>query len=251
MARQTGIIRLKGTIGGVSFYKSADGHLAREKGGVDGNRIKNDPAFQRTRENGQEFGTAGSGAKLLRNANRNLINNAKDRNTSARLTTQMLRVVKSDPVNERGERKVMNGNLDILLGFEFNTRGRLGSTFFGTYNSTFDRATGDASVSVEAFSPINSIAFPGGTTHYKMVSGVSLVDFDNEEMEFDIEETPIQPMSATTVPALTLDTSVTGGSTSPAFIVFGVQFYQEVNGEMYVLNNGSFNALQLVFVDQL
>jgi len=32
MAKQTGIIKLKGTIGGISFYKTSDGHLAREKG---------------------------------------------------------------------------------------------------------------------------------------------------------------------------------------------------------------------------
>ncbi len=50
MARQKGIIKLKGTIGDISFYKTTDGHLAREKGGVEKDRIMNDPAFQRTRE---------------------------------------------------------------------------------------------------------------------------------------------------------------------------------------------------------
>ena len=55
MARQKGIIKLKGSIGDVSFYKTKDGYLAREKSGVDKDRIKNDPAFQRTRENGAEF----------------------------------------------------------------------------------------------------------------------------------------------------------------------------------------------------
>jgi hypothetical protein len=58
MARQKGIIKLKGTIGDITFNKTQDGHLAREKGGVDASRIKNDPAFQRTRENGSEFGRA-------------------------------------------------------------------------------------------------------------------------------------------------------------------------------------------------
>lgn len=59
MARQKGIIKLKGTIGDITFYKTQDGHLAREKGGIDASRIKSDPAFQRTRENGSEFGRAG------------------------------------------------------------------------------------------------------------------------------------------------------------------------------------------------
>ncbi|MBS3993278.1 MAG: hypothetical protein KGZ87_06150 [Bacteroidetes bacterium] len=40
MAKQKGIIKLKGTIGDITFYKTQDGHLAREKGGVDGQRIK-------------------------------------------------------------------------------------------------------------------------------------------------------------------------------------------------------------------
>lgn len=250
MARQSGIIRLKGTIGGVSFYKSADGHLAREKGGVDGNRIQNDPAFQRTRENGQEFGTAGFGAKLLRNANRNLINSAKDRNTSSRLTRDMLKVVKTDAVNPRGERKITEGDMDLLVGFDFNIRGRLGSTFFGTFSSTFDRATGAASISVQDFVPLNSIAAPSGTTHFKLVSAASLVDFESGDLETDIEETAIEPLSATTMPAFTLDTTVAAAATVPAFVVFGIQFFQEVNGDMYVLKNGAFNALQLVLVDK-
>ena len=53
MAKQSGIIKLEGTIGDITFYKSQDGLLARAKGGVDASRIQNDAAFQRTRENGE------------------------------------------------------------------------------------------------------------------------------------------------------------------------------------------------------
>lgn len=61
MARQKGIIKLKGTLGGITFYKtSLDGHLAREKGGIEAERIANDLAFQRTRENNSEFGREGA-----------------------------------------------------------------------------------------------------------------------------------------------------------------------------------------------
>lgn len=66
MAQQKSIIKLRGTIGGISFYKSKDGYLAREKGGVDGSRIASDPAFARTRENGAEFSNSASAGKLLR-----------------------------------------------------------------------------------------------------------------------------------------------------------------------------------------
>ena len=76
MARQKGIIKLKGTIGDITFYKTQDGHLAREKGGIDASRIASDPAFQRTRENGSEFGRAGKAGKMLRTALRPLLLNS-------------------------------------------------------------------------------------------------------------------------------------------------------------------------------
>ena len=59
MAKQKGIIKLDGTSGDIAFYKSQDGYLARENGGVSADRIANDPNFQRTRENSEEFGRAG------------------------------------------------------------------------------------------------------------------------------------------------------------------------------------------------
>ncbi|MFT5252316.1 MAG: hypothetical protein ACI87N_001323 [Flavobacteriales bacterium] len=65
MARQKGIIKLKDTIGDITFYKTKDGHLAREKGGVDASRIASDPAFQRTRENGAEFERTLKAGKVL------------------------------------------------------------------------------------------------------------------------------------------------------------------------------------------
>jgi hypothetical protein len=58
----------------------------REKSGIDANRIKNDPAFQRTRENGSEFGRAGKAGKTLRTALRTLLLNSSDGRVVSRLT---------------------------------------------------------------------------------------------------------------------------------------------------------------------
>jgi hypothetical protein len=40
MARQDGVIKLTGQMGDISFYKSKDGHLVRQKGGIDGNGLR-------------------------------------------------------------------------------------------------------------------------------------------------------------------------------------------------------------------
>jgi len=249
MARQTGIIKLKGTIGDISFYKTADGHLARTKGGVDANRIANDPAFQRTRENGSEFGRAGKGGKLLRNAIRILLQNAKDKRVVSRLTKALVAVVKSDTTSERGLRTVQDGNLSLLENFEFNSNGKLGSTLFTAFAAAFDRVAGEATLDIAAFSPTVRIAAPAGTTHFKIVTGLAEIDFKNEIFTFDSDESGILPYGSANTAAINLNATVTVNSTFPVLQVVGVEFYQEVNGQMYPLKNGAYNALSIVTVD--
>jgi len=250
MARQSGIIKLKGTIGDISFYKTSDGHLAREKGGVDKNRIMNDPAFQRTRENGAEFGRAGKAGKLIRNALRILMQNAKDKRVTSRLTKEMVVVVKSDAVNDRGLRTVQDGNFDHISGFDFNIRGKLGNTLFSPYNATFDRTTGEFAATLAPFSPIIRIAAPGGTTHFRMISGAAELDFVNDEFVFEMDNSGILPYTAPDTTAMSLESTITANSTLPVVGVLGIEFYQEVNGEMYSLKNGMYNSLAIVLTDK-
>jgi len=249
MARQTGIIKLKGTLGDISFYKSSDGHLARTKGGVDKNRIANDPAFQRTRENGSEFGRAGKGGKVLRNAIRILLQNAKDKRVVSRLTKDLLAIVKTDTTNERGLRTIQDGNLSLLENFEFNLNGKLGSTLYAAFTNAFDRVSGDATLNLTPFSPTVRIAAPTGTTHFKVVMGASELDFANETSTFENDETAILPYTVPDTAAIALTASLTANSTLPVIQVLGIEFYQEVNGQMYELKNGAYNALSVVIVD--
>ena len=138
MAQQKGILPLKGTIGNITFYKSQDGYLAREKGGIESQRIATDPAFQRTRENNAEFGRAGKAGKVLRNAVRALLQNASDSKATSRLTREMIKVVQADTTNPRGLRNVIDGEAELLLGFEFNVAGKLSATLFAPYTTTID-----------------------------------------------------------------------------------------------------------------
>jgi len=249
MARQTGIIKLKGTIGGITFYKTSDGDLAREKGGVDASRIANDPAFQRTRENGSEFGRAGKGGKLLRNAIRILLQNAKDKRVVSRLTTDLLKVVKTDTSNARGLRTIPDGDMGLLLGFDFNIDGKLGSTLFAASTNAFDRVSGAATLSLAPFAPTVRIAAPAGTTHFKMVMGATELDFGAETSTFENDETAILPYDSANTAAIDLTATVTADSTLPVVQVMGIEFYQEVNGEMYPLKNGAYNALAVIDID--
>ena len=250
MAKQKGIIKLDGTIGGITFYKATqDGYLAREKGGVSADKIANDPAFQRTRENGEEFGRAGKAGKLLRNSIRAMLQNASDSRMVSRLTQKMVEVVQEDAVNPRGQRNVIDGEAELLEGFEFNISGKLGTTLYAPYTSTIDRVAGILVVSIPAFVPLNMVAAPGGSTHFKIVSAGTEVDFENETFVVATSETAVLPWDTTATAVINLSNAVTANSVHPLFLALGIEFYQEVNGQMYPLKNGAYNALALVKVD--
>ncbi|SHG81011.1 hypothetical protein SAMN05443549_1075 [Flavobacterium fluvii] len=251
MARQKGIIKLKGTIGDITFYKTQDGHLAREKGGIDASRIASDPAFQRTRENGSEFGRAGKAGKILRTSLRALLLNSADGRMVSRLTQAMVKVIQADVTSVRGLRNVIDGEAELLAGFEFNIRGKLGTSLFAPFVGAIDRATGAITVDLDPFVPANMIAAPSGTTHFKIISAGAEIDFEAETFVEAHSETAILPWDSVPTVAISQTNQVTPASTKPLFLALGVEFYQEVNGQMYPLKNGAYNPLALVQVSGL
>ena len=251
MARQKGIIKLKGTIGDITFYKTQDGHLAREKGGIDASRIANDAAFQRTRENGAEFGRAGKAGKLMRTAFRGALLKAADGRMVSRLTQRMIKVIQADSTSDRGLRNVIDGEAELVQGFEFNIRGKLGTSLFAPYTAAIDRVAGELTVDVPSFIPTNMVAAPTGTSHYKIISAAAEIDFEAETFVVANSETAILPWDAVATVAVNHVNQVTAASTKPLFLVLGVEFFQQINGQMYALKNGAFNPLAVVQVSGL
>lgn len=248
MAQQKGILPLKGTIGNITFYKSKEGYLAREKGGISANRIASDPAFQRTRENGAEFGRAGAAGKLLRTSLMALLQNASDSKMVSRLTREMMKVIQADATNPRGLRNVIDGEAELLLGFDFNINGKLGTTLYAPFTPTINRVTGEMVITLPPFIPLNMIKAPAGTTHFRINSAGVEVNFEQKQYVVDLKTTAQLPWNNTATAAITLTANVTANSTHPLFLALGIEFFQEVNGSMYPLKNGAFNPLALVNV---
>ncbi|MGL2965856.1 hypothetical protein [Flavobacterium sp. XGLA_31] len=249
MARQKGILKIKGTIGDITFYKTKDGYLVKEKSAIEGNRIATDPAFQRTRENNYEFGRAGKAGKVLRTALRPLLLNTSDSRMVGRLTQMMMKVIKADLVSDRGQRNVIDGETELLVGFEFNSNGKLSNSLYAPFTSNIDRVSGDVILEIPPFVPIEMVAAPSGTTHFKIVSGGAELDFEAGTFVVSTSETVVLPWDATPTVLVTHTNVVTPNSTKPILMVVGVEFYQEVNGSMYPLKNGAYNPLSVVIVD--
>jgi hypothetical protein len=248
MAKQSAIIPFEGTLGNITFYKSGDGYRVKRKSGVSGKRFATDPAFQRTRENGAEFGRAGTGGKTLRMALQGLPKNASDGKMVSRLTREMLRVIQADTVNARGKRRIIDGDLNLLAGFDFNSNGKLTSTLSAPFSPAIDRAAGELSISIPSFVPDRMLQVPAGASHYRINSAAAAVDFEQKKHVADVQRTAILPWNGNAAAALLLAHTVPAGSSLPLFLAMGVEFYQEMNGGLYPLKDAGFNCLSLVAV---
>jgi hypothetical protein len=248
MAQQKSILKLRGTIGGISFYKSKDGFLAREKGGVDASRIANDPGFARTRENGAEFGNSASAGKLLRDAVRVLGKDASDGRVTSRLTQIMAQIKNMDEANARGERHVGEGITKdeakaLLLGFNFNVNAALGTVLYKAFE--VDTETGE--IKIAALNPQKDISLPSGASHIILKSGFASVNFLTGESEMTVSA-PLRIATNAIDQAVALKPATVPALEGTSFILLSIDFIQEVNNADYSLNNNSYNVLAIVAV---
>jgi hypothetical protein len=202
-----------------------DGFLAREKGSVDAERIKNDPNFARTRENGAEFGRAGAAGKLLRTSLRTLILNTSDSRMASRLTREMVKVIQAAEINSRGQRNVIDGEAELLQGFEFNEDGKLIRTFYAPFDSVIDRAQGALTINIPEFVPGNMIAAPQGATRVKLIAAGVEIDFQTGTYVINTSQSGEIVLGPQTEAAIASENVVTAASANPLFLAFGLEFY--------------------------
>lgn len=248
MAKNKSILKFEGTLDGMTFYKSTDGHLVRTKGGVSKSRIMSDPAYIRTRENMSEFSSVAQSGKLLRNSLGSLLRRGKDPRTSSRLMGLLSKVKNLDASSARGLRVVSQGiasaeGKTLLQGFDFNKRAHLSQVL----HTPFDLDTITGTLEIANFIPNEHIHMPEGATHVSFTNASMNIDFDT-----NIYDLQLSPASN-----ILLDMTSSTVSLTPAAIPSGtgnmlhlllIEFFQEVNGVQYSLRNGAFNVLHLLVV---
>ena len=240
---------ISGTIGNLTFFKSSDGFMVKARGSISADKLANSASFERTRENMAEFTRAGEASKVLREAFAGSIKKSKDRRLPSRLTTEMYKVVMSDSTSKRGQRNVTDGEASLLTGFEFNIGANLTSSISAPYTAAINRATGEFSVNVPSFVPASFVMPPQGATHFQLFIGAAAIDFEAGTYEALTAESGGLEYGNTAVTPVSLKITLAANSALPLFLVYGIEFMQTVNGELYPLNNLSFNACTIVKVD--
>ena len=248
MARLKGILKIHGTLDDLTFYKTQDGHLVKTKSSISKQRIMTDPNFQRTRENGSEFGSAASAGKLLRAAIRALLLTTSDNRITSRVTKVMTIVKNYDATSARGLRNVgvaisQAAAKAELKDFDFNIESPLSSTLFKPF--AINATTGV--ITITGLVPSTDISFPIGATHVTVRGGWVKIDFAGNKAEIQLTNATNMVISNTAT-SVTLTPTAGPAVVGTGLFLLAVEFFQLVNGVQYTLKNGSYNSLSIVQV---
>jgi hypothetical protein len=127
----------------------------------------------------------------------------------------------------------------------------LSETIDAPYTATINRVSGEARVVAPAFDPSIMVAYPKGATHLKFVAGGAEIDFENKTINMVNSETGHFEIKPGVLANVDLNNVLTPNSTKPLFLIFGIEFFQDVNGIHYPLKNGIYNPMALVKVSGL
>ena len=247
MASQTGILGLQGTVGGLVFSKNG---TVRQKPASNKAAFASSASLARTRENAAEFGLSAKYSKLLRDSLRVAIASASDSRLASRLTKAMRAIIGLDDTNDRGQRVFDSSNSAPLLGFNFNIGAGIGQTRYFPYEVT--GAGADVTMHIPALNRASDIAAPQGATHFEVLFAVSDLDMEMLTYTNGVVAAPlgILPLNGAplvnqsvvaTFPAAPADANLVVG-------VVGINFYQQINGKVYPLNNNSTTPLAIEYV---
>lgn len=249
MAKQESLIKVRGKVGDLSFTKHRSrGYEVRMKGGVDKARIMSDPNFQRTRENMSEFGSAIRKAKQLRQQMNNLARTVADKSMRNRLSSLVHRIQKADATGERGQRMFKDENAGMLKGFEFNVESSLKMLFAPELTPHYDRVSGEVTLAIPAFRPVNDVLLLDGATHLQFTLAAARLGPEEVLPRPVIEQSDYIPLIGAYTGS-SLQVTLEPDLDQVVYIVVGISMFQETNDGYYPLNNRVYNALTIVQVD--
>lgn len=247
MAKQLGVIKLKGTIGDLNLYHSINGgYLARAIGGGFSKKHRKKETLVRTMENASEFGRCSTTKKHFRIALAPFLCVRKDGELHGRMVQLFTRLKDLDSVNRRGNRRVARGletlsGVNLLRNFVFTPSCNVMQVLAASGSYDFINQT----FSVSNFD-IKNVNFPSGATDLALTLGLLHFDFDTLEYQLKTSA-PLYfdegyGASSFQIP---VDLPDVGGI---AMAVLGMKFYQEVDGTFYLFRSANAVGFEILGV---
>lgn len=264
MAKNIGLIKISGKVGDLQFFKKGGKSYVGLTSSITKERIQKDPEFKRTRENMAEFGGAAAVSKELRH---HLIplRGLFEKNLHTRLTS-MIRLLMNEGSGIRGKRAVeFSLNPQELDGFELNARSKVSEVLFAPLEIVSNTPRNQAVLTIAQFLPTDYLLPPEGATHFRIhVAALSVSNFEPTGVKpkykplnmaqhgiFALASTAELSLVNPIVGGLTLTVDLAGAPTLATnvslFTFVGIEFFQQINGNMYQFASNNAVRIEKVF----
>jgi hypothetical protein len=246
MSKQMGLHDVRENIGYVIYYTRNGKLCVRRKPDVSKSRRKTNRPLTRWTANCMEFASAGKTGKLLRDALQSQLYTFADHTMIIRLNSTLLNVILSDRINERGLRRVRDGNLPLLENFHFNSKRPLTSALQTEIHTQWNRRQGKASITTGSFIPAIQVLHPQTASHF-MLSAIAVTgDFDKGKFHIS-SKCSDQLLCNTTQPVrVELTVEIKPGSIHPMLLLLHVGFFRIRDNGFLPIKNGEHDALTIV-----
>ena len=261
MAKQTGLLKYSGNLGGISHYKikGLKGDFARLGVGPSAEEIATSPKYKRTRENNKEFGGSAKVGKAFRLGLSDVVKSMGDRYITSRMT-KIFKQINIEGVGVRGQRPFdVAANKDKLADLEFNKDLGFNSVFNIPFAVTVDSADRNATTLViQDANASDKIYSPVGATHFKLIHTISVISnyaYDTTSTLYEATNTANNglsqsvdsgfiPVNGSIGSITTLANALPGagivlGADQTLIATLGIEFYQEIGSDYYLFAQGN------------
>jgi hypothetical protein len=235
MAKQKGAHPMIGTVGELTYYRTAEsGMLVRKKSSLDKARIMNDPVFEPTRQQSDEFGRGSQAAKLVRATMEVAGFGIGDKRIHSRLSGALRKALFTDTTHEKGKRTLEGADLSSLLHFEWNKFQAFGNIYNGTPKFSIDATTGLMEIDLDGIRGRKDFNAQPAATHVQFVLEGGAFDFALNEGK-GVSDTTNWLSLTRKHPVQTMNGTVPVKPGVRLMLGIGIRFGQESNDVIYEL----------------
>jgi hypothetical protein len=150
------------------------------------------------------------------------------------------------------------------LDFEFNRTKSFDGTLNAPMTITPSVSRDESTIDVPIFNPLNYTSIPAGATHFRIINAIAVISdyaYNTTSKVYEATDPSLDKLSAvafsdylpvnalTTVQSIvaTIPESPTMTASVSVLNAVGIEFYQEVNSNYYVFNQGNAMKIKQIF----
>ncbi|MEH6762987.1 MAG: hypothetical protein V7655_00685 [Aequorivita antarctica] len=181
--RKSSVIKIIGTINGVSHYIAKGKPQTRKSSPPTKDQIYNDPRFASVRANNKEFGGASIISKAICTGLQANVKTFKDRRFTSRLTGICRKIIQKGGGSPGQREANLFNDPEALLGFQLHKNKIFSKIFTATPTIAVNDPQNTITVTIAKSTPNNLKQYPKTATHFSLTAAISTVSTHNWHQE--------------------------------------------------------------------